>query len=55
MPGGLEWAELEALLCPLAGSPALTGVDVTILNPTLDPNGQYARRTVDLLAGLFSE
>lgn len=53
MPGGLDWEETTALLRPLAASPALLGVDVTILNPTLDPTGDCARRTVELLADLF--
>jgi arginase len=53
MPGGLTWEEAAALLRPLAQSPSLIGMDVTILNPTLDPAGQYARRTVELLADIL--
>ena len=50
-PHGLNWAELETLLAPLAGHPALVGLSVADLEPDLDPAGEYAGRTVDLLAG----
>jgi arginase len=53
MPGGLDWAELKTLVEPLAGSPALVGVDVTILNPNLDPSGVYTRQVVEFLGELF--
>ncbi len=53
MPGGLDWGEAELLLRPLVGSPALVGIDVTILNPNLDPGGGCAQRTVDLLVSLL--
>lgn len=49
MPGGLDWAELAALARPLAQSPAMVGLDVTIYNPTLDPTGKYAHQIVELL------
>jgi arginase len=51
--GGLTWDEVTALVRPLAQSPALVGMDVTILNPTLDPTGEYARQTVGLLRSLL--
>jgi arginase len=50
LPGGLEWDELSELLRPLAASPALVGVDVTIYNPSLDPERRLAPRIVRLLA-----
>ncbi len=53
LPGGLDWEELAELLVPLAASPALLGVDVTIYNPSLDPDGVYAPRIVALLAEVF--
>ena len=53
LPGGLDWEELAELLVPLAASPALLGVDVTIYNPSLDPDGVYAPRIVGLLAEVF--
>lgn len=54
MPGGLTWNELTQLARPLAQSPALVGADVTIYNPTLDPDGRYARRIVELLGDIFN-
>lgn len=53
MPGGLLWDELAQLLLPLAHSPVLIGVDITIYNPALDPDGAYAQRIVDLLADVL--
>ncbi len=50
LPGGLDWSELTALLRPLAASPALLGVDVTIYNPSLDPQRRLAPRIVRMLA-----
>ena len=50
LPGGLDWDELAALLRPLATSPALLGMDVTIYNPSLDPGRRLAPRIVELLA-----
>jgi arginase len=54
MPGGLDWDELAELLRPLTTSPVLIGMDVTILNPTLDPDGEYAERTVSLLGKMLA-
>jgi arginase len=53
MPGGLDWDELAELIRPLTTSPALIGMDVTILNPTLDPDGRYAERTVEWLGKML--
>ena len=53
MPNGLKWGELATLLLPLARSPALIGADVTIINPTLDPDGAYTARAVNLLCDVF--
>lgn len=52
-PDGLDWAELEALLAPIASSPALVGVSVSDLEPDRDPHGAAARRTVALLRALL--
>ena len=53
MPGGLNWEELAELARPLAHSPGLIGVDVTIYNRALDVDGRYAKRIVALLAEVF--
>jgi arginase len=53
MPGGLSWAETTALARPLLHSPHLRGADITIYNPTLDPDGRHARQIVSFLADLW--
>ncbi len=53
-PHGLSWDELEALLAPLVRHPALIGLSVADLEADLDPAGEYAGRTVDLLAGTMA-
>ena len=47
--GGLTYAELTALLVPLLQSPLAAGLDITILDPHLDPAGDATR---GLVAGL---
>lgn len=49
-PGGLDWAELVALVEPLARSERLLGVSVADLNADEDPDGRHARRLVEVLA-----
>ncbi len=53
-PDGLDWGQVEALLRPLAGSPALVGLSVADFVPDEDPDGHYARRLVDLIASLLT-
>ena len=48
-PAGPDWDQLTQLLLPLARSPRLLGVSVADFRPDLDPQGEYARRVVDLL------
>lgn len=50
LPDGPDWGQTAEPLRPLLRSPALLGADVTILNPSLDPDDRYARKVVDLLA-----
>lgn len=47
-PGGLDPDELTALLSALA--PAALGVQVTVFDPDLDPDGRYARLLSDIIA-----
>jgi arginase family enzyme len=49
-PDGLRWADLEALVAPLARSDRLLGVSVANLNADEDPDGRHARRVVEVLA-----
>ncbi|MFJ7072031.1 arginase family protein [Streptomyces sp. NPDC098781] len=43
-PDGLTWEELEIVLTTALGDPAAVGLDVTIFNPRLDPDGTIAGR-----------
>ena len=48
-PGGLTAEELTTLLARLVRSPRFVGMDVTLLDPELDPDGSSQRVLVDLL------
>jgi arginase len=54
LPDGLGWEHAEALLRPLVRSRRLVGLSVADFVPDKDPDGRYARRLVDLIAGLFT-
>lgn len=49
-PGRLDADQLQDLLRPLTTAPRFRGMDVTILNPTKDPDGSLARRVVQIPA-----
>lgn len=49
LPGGLSWQELEIVLRTAASSPQFVGMEITILNPTLDSDGSITRSLVDHL------
>jgi arginase len=52
-PGGLTHGELVALLQPLTGSGLATGMQLTIFDPDLDPDGRLAAElTGSVVAGL---
>ena len=48
-PGGLGRDELVELLAPLAASPRCVGMEVTVFDPDLDPDGRLARELTDTL------
>jgi arginase len=48
-PGGLRLDALTAILTGLAALPAMAGLDVTILDPDLDPDGRQARALAGVL------
>ncbi|MEV8554105.1 arginase family protein [Streptomyces glaucescens] len=53
LPGGLSWAELTQVLRTALRDGRAVGLDVTIFNPRLDPDGTLAARLVRCLrAGL---
>ena len=54
LPDGLRWEHAEGLLRPLVRSRRVVGLSVADFVPDKDPDGRYARRLVDLVAGLFA-
>ncbi|MEV6653473.1 arginase family protein [Streptomyces sp. NPDC051219] len=44
LPGGLDWAELDSVFEMALAHPGAMGLDVTIFNPRLDPDGRIAAR-----------
>jgi arginase len=42
-PGGLTYAEFNQIVELLLSSPKATGLEITILDPDLDPTGQYTQ------------
>lgn len=49
-PGGLTWDELEGLTKAAVSVGALAGIDLTIYNPDLDPDGVGADSIVQFVA-----
>ncbi|MDT9690501.1 arginase family protein [Streptomyces sp. P9(2023)] len=49
-PGGLTWSELETVLGTALSDDRAVGLDVTIFNPRLDPDGTIATRLAECLA-----
>lgn len=52
-PGGLSYEELTQWLRPLLNSPLLAGLDITILDPSLDPDGTITRRFINEITPLL--
>src|ERR1700729_3668270 len=52
-PGGLSWEEAELILSGLLGNHDARGLEVTIFNPRLDPDGSIARRLSDLIEAVL--
>lgn len=53
-PNGLSWDELATLLGRLVASSGCVGMDVSIFDPDLDPDGSIAGELTDLLVGVLS-
>lgn len=51
--GGLSYAELSQVLTPLISSPLFSGIEITILDPSLDPTGEYALAFIRHFTSLF--
>jgi arginase len=54
-PGGLTYAELQEVLAPLVASPGATGLNLTILDPQLDPTGAATRGFIQGVQPLLIE
>ena len=52
--GGLTWNEVRDALRVFAAQPNLVAIEVAGYNPDLDPDGQGARKLIDLLADVLS-
>lgn len=51
---GLSYQELKSLLIPLMKNKKATGIEITILDPDLDPKGMYTRPFVSTLIEIFN-
>jgi len=49
IPGGLDFQQAASLLAPLVRHPVALGLQITIYDPTIDPDGHGAGRLVELL------
>ena len=55
-PGGISLVQMGVILARLSGAPGFTGLEITNYNPDRDPDGEAARRVVNLLTvGLAPE
>ena len=54
-PDGMSYAELNELLLELIGSSSAVGMEITILNPDLDPDGAVVDRFVTFIEHLFAD
>lgn len=53
-PLGLDWTDVEDLLTPLVNGNGAVGMQVTIFDPDLDPDGQLAASLADLLVNVLA-
>ncbi|CAM3590056.1 arginase family protein [Kibdelosporangium persicum] len=53
-PGGLRYPDLIGLLRPMLADERCVGVNVTIYDPDLDPDGRYATELTDAIVAAFS-
>ena len=53
-PGGLAWTDLHALLVSLVAHPSAVGLEVTVFDPDLDPDGVLAARLADMLVDVLT-
>jgi arginase len=53
-PGGIDHAQLQALLRPLLASRKCVGIDIGIYDPDLDPDQTYAAELTDTLVAALN-
>lgn len=51
---GLSYAELDQILQPLLSHPRAIGIEITILDPELDPTGEITQAFVDAFCKSFN-
>jgi arginase len=54
-PGGLSYEEFNQILFLLLSSPKVTGMEITILDPDLDPSGKYTKEFVHNFVHTFDD
>ncbi|MCP2042517.1 arginase family protein [Pontibacter sp. HSC-36F09] len=54
-PGGLSYEEFDRILYLLLSSPKATGIEITILDPELDPSGKYTKLFVQYFTDTFQK
>jgi arginase len=54
-PGGLDFEQFRALLAQLLASPKAVGMELTIFDPDLDPDGALAKQLADTVAAAFDD
>ncbi|WP_200957042.1 arginase family protein [Lysobacter sp. Root916] len=52
---GLSFGQLRALLAPLLASPKAVGLELTIYDPDLDPDGRYGARLARTIEAAFAD
>jgi arginase len=55
LPGGLTWGEIEDVLGAALADPRAVGMEITIFNPRLDPDGKVLSAFVDMLSSAFQK
>jgi arginase len=55
LPGGLTWGELAAVLRRARETERMAGIEITIYNPSLDPDGAAGRTLVDTLVAALTD
>jgi arginase len=54
-PGGLSYDELRMILRKLLESPKAAGMEITIIDPDLDPDGKYTKAFARQVGNVFRE